>query len=245
VLSMFGRRVPLGLRMFLLGVAVFDDVIAVAIIAVFYTAAIKWVSLVFACGIGALLLVYNQRVKTLPPFLFAWAALWAATLDSGVSPTVAGVVLGLALPVEMGRRVLRFLHGPVTFGIVPIFVFANSGVSLDGVTLAAFQHPVSVGAACGLFFGKQLGIFAASVAAVKTGWAKLPHGVGWGQLYAVAAICGIGFTMSLFIGTLAFGDGALMGYAKVGVLTGSLASAVEGVICMTLLLILNKKPSGL
>ncbi len=243
VLSMFGAKVPVGLRIFLLGVAVFDDLIAIGIIAVFYSEAIKIWSLVFALACCVLIAAYNKRVTLLTPFVFAGAALWVALLDAGVSPTVAGVVLGLAMPVEMGKRVFRFLHVKVTYGIVPLFVFANSGVRLEDVTMAAFTNQVSLGVMFGLFFGKQWGIFGSAALLIKLRWAKLPSDASWGQLYAVALIAGIGFTMSLFIGTLAYGANELMTFTKVGVLTGSLASAAAGIICMALT---SKKPkSGL
>lgn len=234
MLSLFGSRVPPALRMFLLSVAVFDDLIAVLVIALFYTQGIEWLGLLFALGCLLLLGLYNRHVRKLAPFLFAGAALWLALFDAGVNPALAGVALGLLLPADLGKRVLRFLHVPVDFIVVPVFVLANAGLPLEGLGLSALEHPVSAGIAGGLFFGKQGGIFLTSCIAIRLGWAKLPDGCGWKQLYAVSLLGGIGFTMSLFIGTLAFGDTTFMSYAKLGVLTGSLASAAAGIICMAL-----------
>ena len=242
-LSVFGKRIPAALRIFLLCIAVFDDLMAVGIIAFFYTHTLHWAALAFSLGCIALLAVYNRYVKLLAPYVFLGVALWIALLDAGVSPTLAGVALGFLLPPALGKRVLHFLHGWVAFVIVPVFVFANAGVSLQGVHLNALAHPVSAGIAAGLFFGKQLGIFITTALMILFGVAKMPLQATWLQLYAMSILCGIGFTMSLFIGTLAFSDDSLMQYARLGVITGSLASAVLGTICMALAIKIKKVPS--
>ena len=168
----------------------------------------------------------------LAPYLFGGAALWVALLDAGISPTLAGVVLGLALPLELGKRVGRALHYPVAFGVVPLFVFANSGITFGMLDWRAVGDWVSIGIMLGLVAGKPLGIFMAAFAFIKLGFARLPTGCGWLHLCAVAAMAGVGFTMSLFIASLAFGSDERMVSAQIGVILGSLASAAIGTICM-------------
>jgi len=239
VLNSFGKTIPRALRIFLMSIAIFDDLAAIAIIAVFYTQHIYWLPLLVSAAVVVLLYAYNRRTKFLSPFIFAGCALWVALLDSGINPTIAAVVLGLLLPLPLGKRVLRFLHGPVAFFVVPLFIFANSGIPLAAIYSSALSSPAIVGITSGLFIGKQMGIFIFTFLMIRFGLAKMPPETTWMQLYAVAILCGIGFTMSLFIGSLAFGDSILMLDARIGVLTGSLASAVAGAICMALSM--NKK----
>lgn len=234
VLSLFGKSVPPALRIFLMSIAVFDDLVAIVIIAIFYTQDIQWVSLAFSCGCVVLLAIYNRYVNRMPAFIFAGCALWVALLDSGINPTIAGAIFGVLMPLDMGKRVLHFLHIWVVLLFVPIFVFANSGVPLGLLYMSVVANPLSLGIAGGLFFGKQCGIFALSALLIRAGWAKLPIGTTWLQLYAVSILCGIGFTMSLFIGSLAFTSEPFMLFEKAGILMGSLASAAVGIICMAL-----------
>ena len=239
ILNLFGARIPRALRIFLMSIAIFDDLFAIGIIAVFYTQKITMWPLFFSLAIVLLLYIYNRRVRLMLPFVLAGCALWVALLAAGVTPTIAGVLLGMFLPLPMGKRLLHFLHGSVAFFVVPLFVFSNSGIPFGLLDSTAFNNPASIGIATGLFFGKQMGIFLPAFFFIRLGVAHMPPQTTWMQLYAVAILCGIGFTMSLFIGSLAFGDGVSMLYARLGVIIGSLASAVVGAICMAITL--NKK----
>lgn len=236
LVGVFGSRLPVSLRIFLMALAVIDDLMAIVVIAVFYTAHISYPALGMAAGIVALLYGYNRKVPYMAPFLLAGAALWIALHESGVHATLAGVALGLLMPLPKGRLVLHALHAPVAFLVTPLFVFANAGVPLDGVTTEAMAAPLTAGIALGLFAGKQLGIFAAGWVMIRAGLAKLPEGASWGQFYGVCMVAGIGFTMSLFIGTLAFGVSEAMVGARIGVVVGSLASAVCGGILLAVTL---------
>jgi NhaA family Na+:H+ antiporter len=241
VLALLGSRAPTSLKLFLTSVAIADDMGAVAIIAVAYTAAID----TFALGVAAaiLLAMYamgKSGVRALSPYLIAAAALWYAILLSGVHAAVAGVLAAMMIPVVATpgapdaansplHRLEHALAPWVAFAIVPLFGFANAGVALGGLGLSDLVAPLPLGIAAGLFLGKQLGIFAAVWLSVRFGLASRLRGATWLQVYAVAALCGIGFTMSLFIGALAFpGDPALAEQAKIGVLSGSFASALLG-----------------
>lgn len=230
LVGFFGRGLPASLRIFLMALAVIDDLFAILVIAVFYTSQLSWQALGMAAGIAALLLVYNRRVTRRTPFLLAGAALWLAMHESGVHATLAGVLLGLLLPLWMGKNWLRALHAPVAFGVIPLFVFANAGVPLSGFSAENVGHPVAMGIGLGLFAGKQLGIFAASWLLIALGKARLPAGASWAQFYGACMAAGIGFTMSLFIAALAFGGGELMTQARLGVICGSLASAIGAII---------------
>ena len=232
LVGLFGSRLPPALRVFLMALAVIDDVMAIIVIAVFYTSELSIQALCMAGGILGLLVAYNRLVNRLPPFLLAGAALWVAMQASGVHPTLAGVVLGLLLPMQKGKQILHYLHAPVAFVIVPLFVFANAGLSLAGLDAGALMQPVPAGIALGLFAGKQLGIFGVSALMIKMGLAKLPEGASWAQFYGVCVVAGIGFTMSLFIGTLAFGASDAMGAVQVGVIIGSLAYILFGGIVL-------------
>lgn len=241
VIGFFGHRLPIGLRIFLMALAVIDDVMAIGVIAVFYTESISLQALGMAAGIVLLLGVYNRKVALMPPFLLAGAALWIALHESGVHATLAGVLLGLLMPLDKGKRVLHMLHGPVAFGVVPLFVFANSGIGFEGVGIDTLLHPLGMGIVLGLFAGKQLGIFAVVWGMVMLGFAKLPVGVSWGQMYGVCMLAGIGFTMSLFIGTLAFAGPDVMETVRLGVIVASLASAVFGGIMLALTMAAKEK----
>ncbi|MEJ5975249.1 Na+/H+ antiporter NhaA [Novosphingobium sp. PS1R-30] len=243
VLGLLGRRLPPSLRLFLLTVAIVDDLGAVAIIALFYTAQIAagWLvaSLVLLAGmaiLGAL------RVGRPLPYVLLAAALWYCMLHSGVHATVAGVLAALTIPLRPDRSgdslLLRLEHALVPWNgylIVPLFGFANAGVSLAGLGLSDLLAPLPLAIAAGLFLGKQVGIFGAILLAERLGLARPPEGASRLQLWGLALLCGIGFTMSLFIGALAFpAHPALVEQAKLGVLAGSLLSALAGYLVLRL-----------
>lgn len=237
VLAMVGSRVPMALKVFLTAVAVVDDLIAIIIIAIFYAGAIAGAALAAAGLCMALLLLMERcRVRYLTPYLVIGVMLWLAVLQSGIHATIAGVILGLCIPFRsednrqerMLIRLQHALHPWVTYGILPVFAFANAGVSFSGLSLHSLAEPIPLGIAVGLFFGKQLGICGSAWLAHRLGIAHLPAGVSWLAFYATAVIAGIGFTMSLFIGALAFADAALITEVRMGVLLGSLVSAVTG-----------------
>ncbi|MCH5517866.1 Na+/H+ antiporter NhaA [Pseudomonas syringae] len=242
VLSLLGKRVPLSLKIFLSALAILDDLGAVLIIALFYTSDLSIPMLLAALGSIAVLVALNRLgVKKLLPYLVIGALLWFFMLQSGIHATLAGVALALCIPLgkpdeEASSPLLHLeekLHPWVAFAVVPIFGFANAGVSLSSITADKLVDPVPLGVALGLLVGKQVGIFAMAALAIRAGLARLPDGSNWGQLYGVAALCGIGFTMSLFIGALAFpGTPELVDEVKVGVLIGSVLSAVLGVVAL-------------
>jgi Na+:H+ antiporter, NhaA family len=237
VVALLGSRVPPALKVFLLALAIIDDLGAIIIIALFYTAQLSLFSLSLAAiGIAVLVALNMRGVTRLAPYVLVGTFIWVCVLKSGVHATLAGVAVALAIPLRAEgsapysplESVMKDLHPWVTFGIVPMFAFANAGVSLEGFTLAKLLAPIPLGIMLGLFIGKQIGIFAASWLAIKSGLCRMPEGATWTQLYAVAIIAGIGFTMSLFIGMLAFTDPAYAADVRVGVLSGSLLSAIAG-----------------
>lgn len=237
IIGLLGKRVPSSLRLFLLTVAIVDDLGAVAIIAVFFTANIKlgWLAAGLACWI-AMLVLGRMRVSRSLPYVILALALWYAVLHSGVHATIAGVMAALAIPMWLDRRgdslLLRMEHALVPwngFLIVPLFGFANAGVALGGLGLAGLLAPLPLGIAAGLFLGKQAGILGAIALADRFKLAARPVGASWMQLWGIAILCGIGFTMSLFIGALAFPTAPeLVEEAKLGVLLGSVAAALFG-----------------
>ncbi|MBF8755413.1 Na+/H+ antiporter NhaA [Pseudomonas guariconensis] len=237
-LALLGRHAPLSLKVMLVSVAIIDDMGAVAIIALFYTSSINLLALAAAGGIILVLLAFNRlRVVSLWPYLLGVAALWYVTLLSGVHATIAGVVGALLIPYSAGSGkqanaspllTLEHALAPwVAFLIVPAFGFANAGVAFSHLSLSDVFAPLPLAIALGLLLGKQLGVFAGVLLAVKTGLAAKPRGASWLQIYGVAMLCGIGFTMSLFIGELAFpGQPERIDEAKIGILLGSLVSAL-------------------
>lgn len=239
VLALVGRRAPASLTLFLTTVAIIDDIGAVAIIALAYTSGLNLLALGAAAIVLAGLFLLNRRgVRALWPYVLLAALLWAAILQSGIHATVAGVLAALFVPLggtdDEPAPLERLEHGLgpwVSYGIVPLFGFANAGVRFGDAPLWA---PVPLGVGLGLFLGKQLGVFGAMRGAVALGLADKPDGAGWAQLYGVALLAGIGFTMSLFIGGLAFGDPAMIEEVKIGVLAGSLASALLGFVVLRL-----------
>jgi Na+:H+ antiporter, NhaA family len=244
VLALLGSRAPASLKLFLTTVAIVDDMGAVAIIALFYTAELNMTALIAAGGIWVAMMLLNRfRVNALWPYLILAALLWYATLLSGVHATIAGVMAAFAIPFRRTlaapdaedsalHRLEHALVKPVAFLIVPIFGFANAGVSLAGISFAALAAPLPLGIAMGLFLGKQLGIFSSVWIAVKLGIAARPAHASWLQVYGVALLCGIGFTMSLFIGGLAFTGPDQADDVKIGVLMGSLLSAILGYLVL-------------
>jgi Na+:H+ antiporter, NhaA family len=248
VLALLGSRVPTALKAFLLSIAIFDDLGAIVIIAVFYTDSLSMLSLVVAAvAIGVLALLNRSGVQRPSVYMLVGVVLWVAVLKSGVHATLSGVVLAMFIPLrgsgERGadgakgsllRHLEHSLHPWVAFGILPLFAFANAGVSLAGLTPAALLHPVPLGVMLGLFLGKQIGIMAFCWLAARLRLAALPQGVSWAQLYGTALLCGIGFTMSLFIASLATHGfaGEPFGLERLGVLTGTLLSGIAGYIVL-------------
>ena len=230
VLALLGPRVPTALKLLLTTIAIADDLGAVAIIALAYTDRLDLAALGAAAFMLAVMYVMGRsRVAPLWPYLIAAALLWYFVLLSGVHATVAGVLAAALMPTAVVERLEHRLTPWVAFLVVPLFGFANAGVSLAGVDPASLLAPLPLGIAAGLFLGKQIGIFGAVGLAVRFGLAPLPQGTTWLQIYGMATLCGIGFTMSLFIGALAFpGDPALVEQAKIGTLIGSFASALAG-----------------
>jgi NhaA family Na+:H+ antiporter len=239
VFTIFGKSLPLSLKLFLLSVAIFDDIGAIVIIALFYSQDLSTASLAVAIsGLVVLFLLNRFKVPTQAAYILVGVVVWAAVLKSGVHATLAGFALAWFIPMsvknEDGHPMLEHmehkLHPWVGFFVLPIFAFANAGVSLIGVSLDNVFNPITLGIAAGLFIGKQVGIFGVCWLTVKAGLAKLPKDATWPQLYGVTLLCGIGFTMSLFIGSLAFEEQPLeyQVSVKVGVLVGSLLSAVIG-----------------
>jgi NhaA family Na+:H+ antiporter len=235
VLALLGARAHPSLKVFLLTLAILDDLGAILVIAIFYTADLQ-ISMLGAAAIPLAALVWlNLRgAHRVAPYILLGVALWFFVLKSGVHATIAGVLLAFCIPLKdrWGKSPLHALeHGLepyVYFLIVPLFAFANAGLSLSGLSFGDLFAPVPLGVALGLFVGKQIGVFGAAWATVKLGWAQLPDGIGWPQVYGVACLAGIGFTMSLFIGGLSFDGPELSADVRLGVLVGSALSAVVG-----------------
>jgi len=240
VLALVGSRAPPSLKVFLLALAIADDIGAILIIALFYAHDLSPVALgLSAIGAAVLFGLNRAGVRSFAPYLIVGIFMWASVLKSGVHATLAGVVVALFIPLQtddqggsMLERVENALEPWVHFGVAPIFAFANAGVSLAGFDLGSAFAPIPLGIALGLFVGKQLGIFSSTWAAVKLGLAKKPEGASWEQVYGIAALGGIGFTMSLFIGTLAYPDPSFATPVRIGVLVGSIASAILGYVVL-------------
>ena len=247
VLSLLGKRVPISLKVFLTALAIIDDLGAIVIIAFFYSGNIEIKYLILMLVSVILLVGLNKfKVKSFIPFLVVGVFLWDFTHQSGIHATIAGVLLALTIPHNIKNSkesmLLKLEHGLspyVAFGIMPVFAFANAGVSLEGLTFETLLNPVPLGIVLGLFFGKQIGVFVLSYISIKLKFADKPTGSTWPALYAVSILTGIGFTMSLFVGNLAFANNLeYIDGVKIGVLTGSLLSTLFGYF---LLLIFSKK----
>ena len=239
VLSLLGKRVPLSLKVFLTALAIIDDLGAIVIIAFFYSGEVQYFYLLLMLGCLIILLILNRfNVRNFIPYLIVGIFLWEFTHVSGIHATIAGVLLALTIPHKSSDNkhsdslLLKLEHAIspyVAFGIMPIFAFANAGVSLEGVTFASLMNPVPLGILCGLFFGKQIGVFIFSYISIKLNFAEMPNNSDWLKLYGVGILTGIGFTMSLFVGNLAFADATThTDGVKIGVLLGSLLSTVFG-----------------
>jgi NhaA family Na+:H+ antiporter len=240
LMALLGDRVPPALKILLSAVAIIDDLGSIVIIAVFYTDDLSLVSLALAAvALLALFALNRARVTRLAPYVLIGIFLWVCVLKSGVHATLAGVALALAIPIGTGdppgplHRLEHALHGWVSYGILPVFALANAGIALTGVTLSTLSGSIPLGIAAGLVIGKPLGVMLASLAAVSFRITKLPAGIGWPQLFGMALTTGIGFTMSLFIGTLAFEDVAHETEVRIGVLAGSLISALFGYLVLS------------
>ena len=247
VLSLLGKRVPVSLKVFLTALAIIDDLGAIVIIAFFYSGNIEIKYLILMLVSVLVLIGLNKfKIKNFLPYLIVGIFLWDFTHQSGIHATIAGVILALTIPHNIKNNkeslLLKLEHGLspyVAFGIMPIFAFANAGVSLEGLTLQTLLNPVPLGIVLGLFFGKQIGVFALSYISVKLKLADMPNNSSWPAFYAVSILTGIGFTMSLFVGNLAFANNMeYMDGVKIGVLTGSLLSTLFGYF---LLLLFSKK----
>lgn len=243
ILALLGSRVPVSLKIFLTALAIFDDIGAIVIIAIFYTKNISIILLFAAVGLIIILALFNRfRVMRFTPYVIVGIVLWLCVLKSGVHATLAGIVLAFCIPlrdrryqdVSPLRRLEHRLHPWVAFGVLPIFAFANSGVSFVGLTKEHFFHPIPVGIALGLFFGKQIGVCLASYLGIVTGVAKLPKGASYLGLYGISLVAGVGFTMSLFIGTLAFGSkgGNYEVFVRMGVIAGSFCAGLLGYLVL-------------
>ena len=235
ILSLLGPRVPVALKALLLAIAVIDDIGAITIIALFYSGSIDSAMLGGgALALAAMIVLNRFKVGSSIPYILLAIVLWVFILKSGVHATLAGVAAAMTIPMRARdgsqplERMEHFLHPWVAFLVIPIFGFANAGVSLGGLEFADLLAPLPLGIALGLLIGKQLGIFGFAFVAVKTGLARLPENVGWRQVHGVSLLAAIGFTMSLFIGNLAFDSAAQVDAVKIGVLAGSVIAALAG-----------------
>jgi len=246
VISLFGSRVPASLKIFLAALAIIDDLGAVVVIALFYTSDLDLLALAGAVIVLAILYGINKsKIMALWPYLVLGVVLWLLVFVSGIHATLAGVLLALMIPLKLTpgtpeathqesplHHLEHLLHKPVAFVVVPIFGFANAGVSFAGASMSIFSEPLTMGVATGLLLGKLVGVLGTVALLVKLGLADLPAKASWGQMTGVAALCGIGFTMSLFIGLLAFDDPTIQDHVKMGILLGSVASGIVGAVIL-------------
>lgn len=243
VLTLLGSHVPTSLKIFLTSLAIFDDIGAILIIAFFYTSKISFTALVVVAICIPILWIFNKKgIISKSPYILIGIVMWTATLKSGVHATLAGVVLAMFIPLKGNsesdpsplKSLEHDLHSVVAFFVLPIFAFANAGISFSGVGLEQLLHPVPIGISLGLFVGKQLGIFGLCALFIKLKLASLPAGMNWWGLYGTAALAGIGFTMSLFIGSLAFEETGvnLLFDDRLGIILGSVASGIAGYLIL-------------
>jgi len=252
ILSLLGSRVPTSIKIFLTSLAIFDDIGAIIIIALFYTEKISISALmVVACCIPILALMNRRNIDTKSLYVFVGIVMWVAMLKSGVHATLAGVILAMFIPTKSKTRadysplksMEHDLHFTVAYIILPIFAFANAGISFVGLGLEEVFHSVPLGISLGLFFGKPLGIFGLCWLTIKLRFTSLPKDISWGSLYGAAALCGVGFTMSLFIGSLAFEETGvnLLFDERLGIILGSLASGIVGYLVLRMNLRLSSE----
>lgn len=241
VLSLFGRRISAGLKLFLLMLAIFDDIGAIFIIAFFYSSSLSCGWLIGSGALLAVLITLNLRsVMQTTPYVVLGVLLWFTFLKSGIHPTLAGILLAFTIPgrpreISPLRRLEQWAHPWVAYFIMPIFALANAGFPVTGITVETLASGVTLGIAVGLFVGKQLGVFLFSSILIKSGFAKLPEKSSWLSLYGVSLLCGIGFTMSLFLGTLSFAEtGNHLTEVRLGVFIGSILSGLIGGIVLKL-----------
>ena len=242
ILTLLGDRVPLTLKILLTSIAIFDDLGAIIIIALFYTSKLSVTALLVACAFLPLLWWMNRKgVNELTPYLLVGLLMWVALLKSGVHATLAGVVLAMFIPHRRGGddkspllKLEHDLHTGVAFAVLPIFAFANAGLNLAGMSLDTLLHPVPLGIALGLVIGKQIGVFGFCRIAALLGLIRLPEGINWLMMYGVSLLCGVGFTMSLFIGSLAFEETSvnLLFDERLGIIVGSLISGFGGYLVL-------------
>jgi NhaA family Na+:H+ antiporter len=256
LLMLLGSRVPVGLKVFLVSLAIFDDLAAIIIIAIFYTSELSaWALISSAICLVVLSIMKKRGVTSVSPYLWVGLIMWISVLKSGVHATLAGVALAAFIPLNVPnepersplRELEHDLHTLVAFAILPIFAFVNAGVSFRGVGVSDLLHPVPLGIVAGLFLGKQVGVFGFCWLAIKAGIAKLPTGTNWGSLWGVSILCGVGFTMSLFVGSLAFESTTVdikeMFDERLGIILGSLLSGVVGYFVLFRLLPRNADTS--
>lgn len=243
ILSLLGSRVPLSAKIFLTSLAIFDDVGAILIIAMFYTANISMEALIMVAICIPILYYFNRKnILSRSPYLIVGAIMWVAMLKSGVHATLVGIILALFIPVRSKndpnisplKGFEHDLHSSVAFFVLPVFAFANAGISFASISIETLSHGVPVGIAMGLFIGKQIGVFGLCWIVIKLGLTQLPKGMNWLSLYGISALCGIGFTMSMFIGSLAFEDTGvdLIFDERLGIIIGSLLSGILGYIVL-------------
>lgn len=242
VLSLLGSRVPTSLKVFLTSLAIFDDIGAILIIAFFYTSKISLTALVVAAFCIFIVFLLNKRgVIEKSLYIVVGVVMWIAMVKSGVHATLAGVILAMFIPLRSGvdpdisplKTLEKDLHPAVAFFILPVFAFCNAGINFEGLGMAQVLHGIPLGIALGLFIGKQLGVFAFCWLGIKLRFAELPKDISWVSLYGTATLCGIGFTMSLFIGSLAFEEtGINLMDERLGIIMGSLASGISGYLIL-------------
>jgi NhaA family Na+:H+ antiporter len=239
-LALIGSRAPVALKIFLLAIAIIDDLGAIVIIAVFYTSQLSINALTISIlGFAVAIVLNRMGIQRTAPYLLVGIVMWVFVLKSGVHATLAGVLIALTIPLKSKNedeallyKMEHGLHPWVAFLILPIFAFANAGVNFTGIGIDDLLQPLTLGIAVGLFLGKQIGVFLATWIGVKSGIARLPENVTWRHVYGVACLTGVGFTMSLFIGSLAFGDADEMNAVRLGVVLGSVLSGLFGYVLL-------------
>lgn len=248
VLSLLGNRVPVALKVFLMALAVIDDLGAILIIAFFYTSTLVWMNLCISLGIFGVLLILNRmKVHNLIPYLIGGVFMWYFMLHSGVHATITGVLLAFAIPFQDGRpkstsyKLQHFLHKPVAFIILPLFALANTSIIIDNQWTESLTHDSGIGILLGLVAGKPLGIMLVCFVAVSMGISSLPKGIKWKHIFGVGMLAGIGFTMSIFVTILAFSEIEVVNHSKIAILVASTISALLGYVYLNLVLRKNKK----